>query len=56
MQSSCCSKHFFEYLQTDDAMEVFEKYGFAHVQSRLIDDAEETDEIAEETEDAEETK
>ena len=52
------AKAFLEYLQTDDAMKVFEEYGFA--QYRADDEkeaAEETDaDTAEETEATEETK
>lgn len=55
---AAAAKAFLEYLQTDDAMKVFEEYGFA--QYRADDEkeaAEETDaDTAEETEATEETK
>ena len=46
---------FFEYLQSDEAIEVFEKYGFAHYVTDEDKDADAQDEAEETTEEAEDT-
>ena len=55
---AAAAKAFLEYLQTDDAMKVFEEYGFAQYKAEDEKEAaEETDaDTAEETEATEETK